>query len=74
MSIGWGRGWVVRRRDKEIIDGVGRGGWFGAWNRCGRRVGGLRAVVGVAVGTWQSCREGRGARGLQLLAMIVSSS
>jgi hypothetical protein len=31
-------------------------------------------VVGGAVGTGQSCWEGRGARGLQLLAMTISSS
>ncbi len=72
--IGWGRGRVVRERDNGIIDGGGRGGWFGAWNGGGHSVGGLGAVVEVAVGTRGACREGRGARGLQLLATTVSSS
>ncbi len=72
--IGWGRSWVVPERDKGIIDGGGRSGWFRAWNGYRHCVGGLRAVVGVAVGTRRSCWEGRGVRGLQSLATIVSSS
>ena len=48
--IGWGRGRVVREQDKGIIDGSGRGGWFGAWNGGRHSVGGLKAVVEVAVG------------------------
>ncbi len=71
-SIGWGCGRDVLGRDKGITDGDGRGGWLGAWNGCRHRVGGLGAVVGVAVGMQQSCWEGRGARGLQLLATTVS--
>jgi hypothetical protein len=69
--FGWGRSWVVHGWDKGIIDGGGCSGWF---NGCGCHVGGLGAVVGVAVGMQQSCWEGRGARGLQLLATTVSSS
>ncbi len=48
--IGWGRGQVVREQDKGIIDGGGHGGWFGSWNGGGHSVGGLKAVVEVAVG------------------------
>jgi hypothetical protein len=73
-SLGWGRSRVVCGRDKGITDGGGRGGWFGVWNGCGFHVGGVRAVVGVVVGTWQSRWEGIGARGLQLLATTMSSS
>ncbi len=47
---GWGRGQVVSGRDKVTTDGGGRGGWFGAWNNFRHCVGGLGAVVGVAVG------------------------
>jgi hypothetical protein len=49
--IGWGCGRVVREQDKGIIDGGGHGGWLGAWNGGGHSVGGLEAVVEVAVGT-----------------------
>jgi hypothetical protein len=72
--IGWGHSRVVHGRDKGIIDGGGRGGWFGSWNGCGRCVGGLKAVVAVAVGMRRSYWEGRGAKGLQMLATTVSSS
>ncbi len=48
-SIGRARGRVVRGRGNGIIDGSGRGSWFGAWNGYRCPVGGLGAVVGVAV-------------------------
>ncbi len=71
--ICWGCGWVVCGRDKGITDEGGRGGWFGAWNGCGRCVGGLGAVVRVAVEMLQSFWEERSAGGLQLLATTVPS-
>jgi hypothetical protein len=73
-SVMWGRGGVVCGRDKGITDGGGCSGWFGAWNSCRRCISGFGAVVGVAVGTGQSCKEGRGDGGLQLLGMTMSSS
>jgi hypothetical protein len=73
-SIGWGCGRVVHGSDKGITDGGGRGGCFGTWNSCRSCVGGLGAVVGVAVGTRRSCWKGRSAEGLQLLEKAMSSS
>ncbi len=74
--IGWGCGWVVRGQDKGFIGGDGHGGCFGALNGCGRvceRVGGLRVVVGLAVGMRRLCWEGRGAGRIQFLATAVPS-
>jgi hypothetical protein len=71
---GWSCGRLVRGWDKGFTVGGGHSCWYGTRISCGRHVGGLKAVVGVALGMRQSCWEGRGASGLQLLATSLSSS
>ncbi len=74
------RGRIVRELGIRITGGSGRSGWLGSRITCGRSEGGLRTVVGTAVGGWLvgwivcGCCVGCGVCGLQLLATTVSVS
>jgi hypothetical protein len=58
---GWGQGQVVCGQYKAITVGGGHGCWYGTIG-CGHCVGGLGAVVGVAVGMRRSCLGRKGCR------------
>ncbi len=78
-DVGGGeRGWIVWELGIGNTGGSRRGGWIDSRIVCGLSGGSLRPVVGTVVGGWIvgwfvcGCCVGCGARGLQLLATIVS--